>query len=87
MCQKYFKVQFVIRSTLKKRLMLEAVEKDKGAKASSSKKVTYGENEIRGYLVLPPFPCGGNLEPRIKDHVIHMPKVEFLPFCRRKLVP
>lgn len=47
-------IKSLIRSTPKKRPTIATVEKYKGSKASTSKKVSYGKIEARRYSVLPP---------------------------------
>lgn len=64
------------------------MEKNKGAKTSSSKKMLYSkEKKNKPVPILPPIPRGANkvvalLEQWIKDNVIPLPKVEFLPSTR-----
>lgn len=75
----------LIRYTPKKRSMLAAIDKNKGAKACSLKKVCCDKKEARGYLVLPLFPCwkvSTLLEKLVKNHVIRCPRgIPF--FCSR----
>lgn len=74
----------IVQSTPKKRSIVAILEKDKGTKASTSKKPAYDMRKTRQYPVLPPFLCAVKkaaalLEQWVKYQVINLPKVEYPP--------
>lgn len=71
----------MIRFHLKKRPIIAVVEKNKGAKSSSSKIMTYNRRENQMIPIFPHFPCVAKkavalLEQWINDNVIHLLEVE-----------
>lgn len=58
----------MIRSVLKKRPIITALEKNKGAKDSNSKKMPYSKREIREFSVFPPFLCGAKIVVALLEH-------------------
>lgn len=57
-CYKDFQIKLVNQICAEEESMTTTVEKDKGAKGFSLKKIPYNIREIRQFPVLPPFPCG-----------------------------
>lgn len=69
----------MIRSVPKKRPIIAIVEKSKGAKGSSSRKMPYKKPDVShpSTFSLRSKEAAALLEQRIKDNVIHLPQVEF----------